>query len=219
MDTDELQSCLETSGWWTTDTTAASEQTLAQQIHKLAWHLGEIVPGRNRQPIERVVPHAPDAAYAGSLSSEYGLNALPLHTDTAHWPVPCRYLVMGCIEPGPRPVPTMLLDSRKVQLSQNEISLCRNTPFLVRNGRRSFYGSILDADRTFIRFDRGCMTPLSQRGHTALDVFSDQRHAGILHSHNWRAGQIIVFDNWRVLHGRGGEQTKPGRILLRAMIR
>jgi len=34
---------------------------------------------------------------AGSLSSYFGLGPLPLHTDTAHWNVPCRYLALACV--------------------------------------------------------------------------------------------------------------------------
>lgn len=194
-----------------------SAEEIADQVEGLARKLGNIVPGRTRGLVEQVVPQTEDLAKVGSLSSVYGLNPLPLHTDTAHWPVPCRYLVIGCVEPGPAPAPTVLLDVRRARLTVDDVSLCRRTPFLIRNGRHSFYGSILEDAREFIRIDRGCMTPISKHGHTALDAFNAEKHEDALHRHSWSCGDILVIDNWRVIHGRGGERTAPGRVLLRAM--
>lgn len=194
--------------------------TLGSQVAALAEDLGEIVPGRGRQRVEHIVPQDTRAAHAGSLSRQYGLAPLPLHTDTAHWTVPCRYLVMGCVSPGPEPTPTILLDSRVVSLTKCEAIACASAVFLIRNGRRSFYGSILAQDRPFIRFDRGCMAPLSPEGSKAANAFNQTRNTDKTYQHDWRHGDIVVIDNWRMLHGRGLDgQTAQGRLLLRAMVR
>jgi Taurine catabolism dioxygenase TauD, TfdA family len=182
--------------------------------------LGEVIPGRGQQAVERVVPRTSSAAYAGSLSSRYGLASLPLHMDTAHWPTPCKYLVMACESVGPAPTPTILLDSWKVQLSDTENAACKQAVFLIRNGRKSFYGTIRRDDRPFLRFDPGCMSPLSKTGEIALAAFLAERHKGTYHRHEWKTGEILVIDNWRLLHGRGLiERTEPGRVLLRATVR
>ena len=215
-----IRSSLAAEGWCTTGPLLCSPvEAISDQIENLARQLGNIVPGRTRQLIEQIVPQAMDTAQAATLSSVYGLNQLPLHTDAAHWPVPCRFLVIGCVEPGPVPVPTMLLDFRRVRLSKEEVSLCRRTPFLIRNGQRSFYGSILDEAREFIRIDPGCMTAVSKHGNMVLNTFNAEKHEDVLHSHSWSRGDILIIDNWRVMHGRGGSRTAPGRKLLRAMVR
>jgi len=208
------------SGWCVVDSTASTEGDLSEDIRDIAEQIGEIVPGRGRQLVERIIPYKAETSYAGSLSSAYGLAPLPLHMDTAHWPIPCRYLVMACVAVGPTPTPTVLLDSRRIQMSEPEATVLNNAVFLVRNGRQSFYGSIRSSDRSFLRVDPGCMYPLSPDGEIALSLFRADRHVDICYCHDWKVGQILILDNWRILHGRGlSEQTEPGRILLRAMVK
>jgi hypothetical protein len=208
------------SGWCVVNSTASTESNLSEDVREIAELLGEIAPGRGRQLVERIIPYRAETSYAGSLSSAYGLAPLPLHIDTAHWPIPCRYLVMACVAVGPTPTPTVVLDNQRIQLSEPEEAALNSAVFLVRNGRQSFYGFIRNSDGSFLRIDPGCMQPLSPDGELALSVFDAERHKDICYYHDWKIGQILVLDNWRVLHGRGlNEQTGPGRILLRAMVK
>jgi hypothetical protein len=218
---DECKAGLDAHGWCSFSVGEHSgKSTLEAQIITLAEELGEIVPGRGRQRVEHISPQDIGIAYAGSLSQQYGLAPLPLHTDTAHWTVPCRYLVMACAEPGPRPTPTMLLDSTVISFTEREAAACISAVFLIRNGRRSFYGSISTQDRSFIRFDLGCMEPLSPEGAEAANSFARDRNSDRVYRHDWQRGDVLVIDNWRVLHGRGIDlETAPGRLLLRAMVR
>jgi len=211
---------LEDDGWAIVSTIASTQEGIAAEMKLLASTLGEIAPGRGGRPVEPILPESVETARVGSLSSKYGLRPLPLHTDTAHWNVPCRYLLLACVDPGPVPTPTILLDSRSIQLSDSERLACRSAPFVVRNGRFSFYGTIMDRDRPFIRLDPGCMKALSNDGADALAAFSLERHAKSLLRHDWKHGNVLLFDNWRLLHARGYDTlTEPGRVLLRIMIR
>lgn len=208
------------SGWYAYQSGLSGTEALAVEVASLASDLGDIVPGRDRQRVEYIVPQEADSAHAGSLSSQFGLEALPLHTDTAHWPVPCRYLVMACAEPGPSPTPTILLDSHAVQIAASEVAACTSAVFLIRNGRRSFYGSIMERDRPFVRFDLGCMEAVSADCIAASDPFSLRRNAERIYRYEWTRGDVLVIDNWRVLHGRGiAGRTARGRLLMRAMVR
>ena len=221
MRLDKCKAELAAEGWYSFSVGAkAAGNALDAAVTELAEGLGEIIPGRHRQRVEHIIPQHSRMAHAGSLSQQHGLAPLPLHTDTAHWTVPCRYLVMACAEPGPEPTPTILLDSKVVSLSDRETAACHSAVFLVRNGRRSFYGSVRAPGRPFIRFDRGCMEPTSPDGAEIADAFSDARNVGKTYRHDWQRGDILVVDNWRMLHGRGIDgQTAPGRVLLRAMVR
>jgi alpha-ketoglutarate-dependent taurine dioxygenase len=192
---------------------------LAAQVKMVAQTLGDIVPGRSRQLVEQVIPRTTEAARKGSLSSLYGLRSLPLHTDMAHWPRPCRYLVLACAVEGPAPTPTLLLDSQQVSLSSSEAAACRDAIFLIRNGRQSFYGSIKFPGRQFVRLDLGCMVPVSDAGKAALNAFGSENQASVVYQHEWKAGDILIIDNWRVLHGRGNvASNNQERILLRAAV-
>lgn len=219
-DSGQIRGDVDTLGWTVRTSKGASTDELEEQVTTLAQTLGEIAPGRAQALIERVLPQNTDAAFPGSLSSRYGLGPLPLHTDTAHWSVPCRYLVIACAEPGPIPTPTLLLDTRRAELSEREVAACRDAVFLIRNGRNSFYGSVAQRGRDFLRVDPGCMAATSGECEIALRSFSADRHRAVIYSHQWTVGEILILDNWRVLHARGNKQpTAPGRVLLRAMVR
>jgi len=207
-------------GWTRLASGATSLESISQALLNAAKSLGNIAPGRTGAHVEAVVPEMVETARPGSLSSHYGLNPLPLHTDTAHWTMPCRYLALACVRTGPSPTPTILLDSRKATLSASELMACRSAVFSIRNGRGSFYGMIAERGRPFIRLDPGCMTPLSSEGALALAAFDIERHGEALEAHDWSVGDILVFDNWRILHARGYKAaTERGRVLLRAMVR
>ncbi|TCH97912.1 hypothetical protein EJV46_11875 [Roseococcus sp. SYP-B2431] len=218
--TEKHKAKLVASGWHAYHSGLSETETLATEVASIALTLGEIVPGRDGHPVEQIVPQEVASAYPGSLSSRFGLETLPLHTDTAHWPIPCRYLVMACAEPGPNPTPTILLDSRAVQITASEAKFCMSAVFLIRNGQRSFYGSIMERNRPFIRFDPGCMKAVTDDRVTEVDLFSLRRNERVIYRHEWTRGDILVIDNWRVLHGRGVDSpTERGRKLLRAMVR
>ena len=87
---------LDANGWCAFSIRHPDANVLAAEVAGIAMELGEIVPGRGRRRVEHIVPKDTDMAHAGSLSQQYGLAPLPLHTDTAHWMIPCRYLVMAC---------------------------------------------------------------------------------------------------------------------------
>jgi alpha-ketoglutarate-dependent taurine dioxygenase len=64
------------------------------------------------------------------------------------------------------------------------------------------------------------MEPLSPNGAEVGGAFSQVRNADKTYQHDWLRGGVLVIDNWRMLHGRGiDNQTAPGRLLLRAMVR
>jgi hypothetical protein len=216
----EISSALKRAGWVAVPTGETTKEGIAQRMLQILAQLGEIVPGRNRTPIEEVVPETMETARPRSLSSRFGLSPLPLHTDTAHWSIPCRFLALACVAPGPQPTPTLLLDIKIVNLSIRDQLACMSSIFAIKNGRSSFYGSILERGRPFIRLDPGCMEPLTPDSKLALSAFDIQRQAERIHWHEWTLGGLLILDNWRLLHARGyNRPTGRGRLLLRAMVR
>lgn len=209
-----------TRGWGVTSANAFTREGLSLELARIAATLGTMVKGRGGF-MEEVAPQQSSNARIASLSSRYGLNPFPLHTDTAHWLTPCRYLALACVRVGSKPAPTVILDSDVAwgDFSESERMASRSAVFAIRNGRNSFYGSILDESRSFIRIDPGCMMPLSLEGEVALEAFGVERHFRKLIRHDWTVGDILVFDNWRFLHARGVDApTDSDRLLMRAMV-
>jgi len=203
-------------GWFESTVTELGPcaRSVAQGIADL---LGDTVAGRAGQKIEPLTPTQQSRARAKSLSVVHGLGSFPMHTDGAHRLQPPRFVMLVCASPGTSPVPTTLLRFRDLQISALERARLEAEPFLVRNGRRSFYSTICSRFRPFIRLDEGCMVPQGAESEAAIKLIANRaREVGFTAVH-WRTGDVLVIDNWNVLHGRGlgASEASPDRKLFR----
>lgn len=213
-----LLATLAERGWVRHVAGATEAEAIVSEIGRMGDLLGRRTRGRAGALEEVVRPQMADDAHPRSLSACYGLNALPFHAELSHRPRPCRYLLLGCIEPGSPSAVTMLLDWRTLGFSPDELHLLEGAPILVRTGRRSFYSTILSPDRAFLRYDPGCLEAVDERGQAALRLVEDRLASGSPEVHNWHQGDILVIDNWRVLHGRGPAAQSSSRRLARILI-
>lgn len=191
---------------------------VVRELSQIGDILGTRVTGRAGALEEIIQPQAPDDAHPRSLSAQFGLDALPLHAELSHRPRPCRYLLLGCLDPGSPSAATMLLDWRTLGFSSDEQYLLKSAPILVRTGRRSFYSTLLSPNGAFLRYDPGCLEAVDERGRTALRLVERRLAGGSPQIYKWRRGDILVIDNWRVLHGREPSDRGSGRHLARILI-
>jgi hypothetical protein len=205
---------------WLRATFNKSENDLAAEILRLAQQIGKPIPGRRGRIIEALVPLPPKLAAVSSLSKLYGLEAFPIHTDGAHKPVPPRFIILACANPGTTPAPTVLGRLRDLALLDSERECLGTAVFLIRNGRRSFYSTILDSSRSFIRFDQGCMVPTCPKGTKTLHTITSRGNDFAANLIFWNPWDVLIVDNWNVLHGRGFQSgvTSSDRLLLRVSI-
>jgi len=107
-----------------------------------------------------------------------------------------------------------------VPLSSSQRDLCETAPFLIRNGRRSFYSTVASRQRDYIRYDTACMTPVGPDGAELRETLQDALARSWRREVDWQPGQIVVIDNWRALHGRSaaGGRTSTDRKLLRVYV-
>lgn len=167
--------------------------------------LGIVVPARPAGPIvQRLTPTPEAAAHPRSLSALHGLDAFPLHTDGAYREVPPRYVVLRCEAPGPADRPTVLVDSRALELSARVLRAIKRSVWVVRSGSRSFLASVLSdrVDGRHIRWDRGCMEPAHPRFEAAGQALDAAAAALPTVKVHWEEGHGVVLDNWRLVHGR-----------------
>jgi hypothetical protein len=207
-------------GWSSYYIAGPDPGSIVRELGRIGDCLGTRVAGRAGSLEEVIRPRAVDNAHPRSLSSRYGLGALPFHTELSHRTRPCRYLLLGCIDPGSPAAATMLLDWRTLRFSPQELDLLEATPVLVRSGRGSFYSTILAPGGVFFRYDPGCLEALDDRGRSALRLVEARIDgaASEAAAHHWRQGDIIIIDNWRVLHGRSPSDQASGRRLARILI-
>ncbi|WP_338834581.1 TauD/TfdA family dioxygenase [Bradyrhizobium septentrionale] len=219
MDTNNLADRVVRNGWFKSSVTEMGHDmhTAPENIAKL---LGNPITGRAGKRIEPLAPTKQVSANAKSLSVVHGLGSFPIHTDGAHRLQPPRFVVLVCTSPGTSPVPTTLIRFRDLQISESERERLEVAPFLVRNGRRSFYSTICSPSRTFIRFDAGCMMPQGAESEASASLIAhraDEIGFTLVH---WRTGDVLVLDNWNVLHGRGlgAAEASNDRKLLRVSV-
>ncbi|GHE72055.1 hypothetical protein GCM10019059_34620 [Camelimonas fluminis] len=205
-------------GWSLHNSEASHPDALVHELITLGDRLGTRVAGRAGLLEEIVQPLATEDAHPRSLSARYGLDALPFHIELSHRTRPCRYVLLACIDPGSPAAATMLLDWQTLGFSPEELDLLEGTPVLVRSGRRSFYSTILAPGGAFLRYDPGCLEAVDQRGRRVLAVIEDRIACASFVSHHWRQGDILIIDNWRVLHGRSPSDRGSGRRLARVLV-
>lgn len=97
--TDQLRE----NGWSRIDGSLGNSQPLGTRMLEIASLLGTPVGARVKDVlVETLTPTGTDQARTRSLSRIYSTGSFPLHTDTAHWPTPCRYVVDRMCRPGRR---------------------------------------------------------------------------------------------------------------------
>lgn len=176
------------------------------------------MPGRMGADLEIIAPSAPEQSHPRSLSVSNGLGRLPLHVELSHRTVPCRYVAMACLDPGHPRAATLLLDRKTLGFTPEDEALLVSAPIFVRSGRRSFYSTLMPPHRSYLRYDPGCIEAPDERGLAALEFLEKRLSTAEPQKHEWQPGDILVIDNWRVLHGRSSSAPESGRRLARIMI-
>ena len=215
----DLKKNIRRTGWLRFGKVTGSFSETKEFLESLAFRIGRPVQGKSGI-VESIVVRKRGYSKANSLSGKYGLGQFPLHCETSHWSVPCRFVLLSCYEDTVSSVPTLLLDSHHVELTEYERNLAHSAIFFISNGINSFYSTVLSTYRPFIRLDPGCMEAVSDKGMKILDAYSvakQQLHVTKIH---WEPGDILIIDNWRVLHGRDEVlDLNTNRTILRVLVR
>lgn len=140
----------------------------------VAWDLGQLTPAPTGELIKVLVPTPAADAPRQTLSSQYGTGAQPLHTDTAFWPIPVRYVVLSVRGDKRRSTELLSFDDAISTLGTSERSLVDRSVWHARPSVGNFYCSMrfqCDGIRGW-RFDPITMVPINAAARTlrpALD--------------------------------------------------
>ena len=164
-------------------------------------------------------PYTRESAPAGSMSATVGTGAQPRHTDAAYFPIPPRYTVLQCLEPGQNPCPTLLWPLDVVRLRKERPHALAGEMWAVRGGGYSpFYCTAMEVrnGEARVRFDPLCMWSAAGDGEAiaaaeaAIDSYACRVNIA------WEYGALLIIDNWTCLHARGdGAGRAPSRRLRR----
>lgn len=204
--TTDVQARVRERGYW------HSPGGLCKPLLEFACKFGVPVPVRPTEPASRILtPTRRENASPRSLSSAHGLGRFPFHTDAAHHMRPPRWLVMRCIDPGPLSRPTYLIDWLGHPLSEHEQGLLERAVWRVRSGPAPFLTSVMACSHTgemILRYDPGCMEPADPAFRGAAEMLERLIATAERVEIDWSPGDVLVIDNWRMLHARGDGTTE-----------
>jgi len=205
---------LHEQGWFLTETFGDKE------LLQLAGSLGAPIRSRTAAVlIDELRPISKSQAQPCSLSAKHGTGAFPLHTDTAHWRRPARYVLLRAVVVDEHSRSTLIKDSRLFQLNALDRCLLKRAVFGVRSGRSSFLTTIVPEDEKFFRFDRDCMFPKSPSAVQASSIVASAETSCAAVEIHWAVNRTLVLDNWRFLHGRSiGDGTDTNKRLLQRVL-
>lgn len=164
------------------------------------------------------------------LSHNQPAYRLPLHTDYPDRFPPPRYILLRCEQTGKDPVATVIVDAMRYIDRAPLKNVLRTEPWIISSGPgRGKTVKLLDQDkcsgRHLLRYAENVMRPLLSSGSIALSVLKELCVISPSVRKVLCRLEFIVFDNWRVLHGRDFGQDRPeswlpgqGRIMRRALL-
>ena len=190
-------------------------------LEAIARGLGPIrVDPRAREQFRAISPSNAADARPNTLSSRYGWGSFPFHTDTAHWRVPARYLLLYCQFAGAGGRSTYLIDSREWKFSLGDRRMILNEVFRV-GYRRPFLSTVACAIKQGleVRWDPASMSPVSRGAKTVQANIAALLAGGRRTKIAWHVEDLLIVDNRRILHARGdADQLDADRVLIRALV-
>lgn len=181
-----------------------------------------LLPDSRIPTVQTLQPRDAGTVADNQYSGIHGLGAFPLHTDLAHWTIPPRYFILRCIVPAEE-VCTFVLPWEKISPALGAIHM-NKAVFATRKRQTGNSGLVCAMSRhegqTIRRWDSMFLSPVNQ---SARDLDA------LLREESWtrsseriplrRTGDMILIDNWRVLHGRDSVPAfSKGRLLERVYL-
>lgn len=172
----------------------------------------ELIPNRRGQGVIDTLRPSPQAeAHPNSLSSRYGLEQQPLHTDGAHLEEPPNVVLLWSEQSSD--VPTRIWRPRRVPTYE------KRGIFSITDGKDVRLAPACDSDGMY-RFDPICMRPLDHFSQLLCERFSNPPDEEVF-AFQWDVpNTVLLIRNGVVLHGRSRvENHDSERVLFRAAMR
>lgn len=202
LDSDALRSLnaqMASRGWARVERISTPTQLIA-----LAKLLGTPIPTRSEKIIRITTPTSQKDARPRTLSAAFGKGAFPLHTDTAFWPTPARFVVMSVA--GDLRRRTTLCQFNKImrRLPPQQQREVATSVWRVPSVYGGFYCSLqFRAGATLgWRYDGQCMIPANRAACNVEVALQDALGQTRPEYFEWSERVTLVISNWDLLHGR-----------------
>jgi hypothetical protein len=147
---------------------------------------------------QRLTPHTRGDSRPNTLSSRYGLDILPAHTDFATAEIPPRYILLTA--PRPRSTDTLIFDANDL-IGHFGIDHLLSCLFL-NHGKTKRYCRLLTVPNgeLLFRYNRAVMEPKNSEAED-VEIFINTKMKNVCRI-NWRDWRIAAIDNWATFHAR-----------------
>lgn len=147
-----------------------------------------------RMRVDRISATTQKMARSNTLSSRYGMDAFPLHSDCALLTDPPHYLVLTATRP--RAFGTTIWDSWQLPAT-----VASQAVFLINQPKDRRYARFQVGSRPtgYVRYNAAFFQPMNEAARTIERIISENVHLTTI---DWRQSSVAIIDNWRMLHGR-----------------
>lgn len=206
---------IESVGW-----TLLSHKTYDESLILLSGVLGNILPDDNGNKIQYLRPKERGLGIKDSLSYKYGLDEFPYHTDTAFWDNPAKLILMTSKQPSS--CQTLLIDIQELlnSLPERELSYFHNSVYTLKTPNQIKFVSVLQrkGEDFIFRYDPNIMVPYNSNAKKAEEIISSFIREVKPVQIEWTGENVLLLNNWRLLHKRSECKNEPQRVLKRIYI-
>lgn len=190
------------------------------QLMEIANKLGEIITHPNGEMISNISPKAKDTSMKGTFSNRFGFEEFPLHTDTAFWSTPVRFVLLS--SENVSQTKTFILHKNQIweRLNESEKLTAKQAIYIVKTIHGQHYASLVfnDSGNSGLRYDPCTMIPVNKAAKEIHRKLNETLKDLSPYEIDWSGNKAIIFDNWSTLHGRSNANSKENRILKRIYI-
>jgi alpha-ketoglutarate-dependent taurine dioxygenase len=194
---------------------------LDNELLSLANSLGTVIGHPNGCQVFTLKPKNGLSSTKGTFSHKNGFNKFPLHTDTAFFVNPIRYMLLSSNKPSATTTTLLHIKSLFEKLNEHEKKIASNAIFKVKTNETSFYTALLfkEHESKAIKYDPTCMFPANNSAKQIQTKFTELFKQIEVKHISWNEPKTVVIDNWKILHGRSEVNPDENRELKRIYIK
>lgn len=183
--------------------------------------IGEVINHPNGKLIDYLTPKVKTEAKKNTFSYNFEHQKFPLHTDTAFWNLPARFVLMSCEDISETATTFVTYNEICKILTESELIEMKKAIFTIKTNSKSFYTSLINTyeSNVFLRFDKNCMKPANKSARNIVSIIDEKLNDISINKVLWDKPKIFIFDNWRILHGRESVKNDKTRTLKRIYIK
>ena len=191
------------------------------ELISIASDIGNLLKHPNGQNVFTLKAKLENNSVKGSFSNRHGLNDFPLHTDTAFYKKPARYILMHSIKPSICDTTLLPKIAFWDLMTNSDKKKAERSIYLVNTNREKFYTSFIfrENKEEGVKYDPSCMSPFNKNAKDFDLIFSEILSEVLPININWSENKTLIIDNWNILHGRKSAQKDTKRELKRIYIK